>query len=911
MRTIGKLFLLDWRRLIKSPPAFLLVLALVVIPSLYCWFNVWALWDPYSNTQDLTVAVYSDDQAATFNHQKVAIGSQLMTELHHNKKLGWRFVHSKQAVVEGVRSGKYYAGIVVPQSFSKDLLTIVDGKVKKPELDYYVNEKVNAIAPKITASGATTLQSTISTQFVDTVAKTLMTEFNKAGIQLDDNLPLIRRFASLVTKTNDQLPTIESYLNEVETVRSQLPGIQKKLDDANAMASYLPEVNQMATKLTKANDYLPLADEAGQLAVQVRGKLPEVTNAGRQLQLVNANFSQLESGVQKALVVTHQGLKAIDSVDGTLPDLTNFGKQAQAAVKTTKSQVLPQVESSLTIVQNATTAGLTLIQTANTRLSQDLATINTQLADLDDSTDTATTKQAITTLLNQMAERQNNTATTATNLAKTLQQLQASYHALHPDDNNTSLNPAIQQLQATSTVATQLASQASALAAAAPSLSTTQLRSRLASLQQTADGFAQDATALQNIGLDASVQHLIAQFKQALNAADTTLNDINTKVLPQMPSLLKNTKALLQQAQTVLTKAQQELPALKQELADANTLLNGHMQQITGGINTVAELYQNDFPTLKAKLKAATAFVNNDLPGIEKELTTSLDLANTKMPVLASGLDDAHQLIRDDWPTLKTAIQKSAAAIKAGEQNVDLSALLKLLRRDAGKEANFLANPVTLHEKDLYPIPTYGSQSAPFYLALCIWVGALLLGAILITEYHLPEALQAATVKQQYIARWLTFVGLGMCQGLIAALGNLFLIGTYVVNKPLYLLFAMGLAAVFVSILYSLIALFGNIGKGIGIIILVLSISGAGGNFPVVLSGKFFQMINPWLPFTYAVNALRETVGGIYWPNLISDLWHLALFGIVFFFGGLLLKEPIRPLIDKMHAITKKSKIME
>lgn len=233
MKNIGKLFTLDWRRLVKSPPAFLLVLALVVIPSLYCWFNVWALWDPYSNTQALTVAVYSQDQATTFNDKKIAIGSELVNQLHKNKKLGWRFVDSKQAVTEGVRSGKYYAGIVVPKSFSKDLLTIVQGKVQKPKLDYYVNEKINAIAPKITASGASTLQSTISTQFVDTVAKTLMTEFNKAGIQLDNNLPMIRRFASLVTNTNKQLPTIESYLKEVETVRAQVPELQQKLKTAN------------------------------------------------------------------------------------------------------------------------------------------------------------------------------------------------------------------------------------------------------------------------------------------------------------------------------------------------------------------------------------------------------------------------------------------------------------------------------------------------------------------------------------------------------------------------------------------------------------------------------------------------------------------------------------------------------
>ncbi|KMO60246.1 hypothetical protein PZ02_09935, partial [Lacticaseibacillus rhamnosus] len=91
----------------------------------------------------------------------------------------------------------------------------------------------------------------------------------------------------------------------------------------------------------------------------------------------------------------------------------------------------------------------------------------------------------------------------------------------------------------------------------------------------------------------------------------------------------------------------------------------------------------------------------------------------------------------------------------------------------------------------------------------------------------------------------------------------------------------------------------------------VLSISGAGGNFPVVLSGKFFQMINPWLPFTYAVNLLRETVGGIYWPNLWVDVAALLAFGIIFFLLGLFLKAPIHPWIERMNEKTRESKIIE
>ena len=910
MRNIGKLVALDWKRIVKSPFAFLLIAALVIIPSLYCWFNVWALWDPYSNTQDLTVAVYSADQPATFRDQKIAVGDELMDQLKHNKQLGWRFVDSKKAVQEGVKSGKYYAGVVVPKHFSTDLLSFVDGKIHKSKLDYYVNEKINAIAPKITSTGASTLQNTISDEFVATVAKTLVKTFNKAGIKLDQNLPMIRRFASLVTNTNDQLPTIEKYLAEVDDLQGKMPAIRAKLQMANEIAGYLPEVNQMAQKLTAANGYLPMVQDAGELPTAVKSKLPEVQQAGAQLNTVVTNFDQLESGVSQAVKVTDQGITVINQVDGTLPALTDFGQKAQAAVGTTKDEVLPKISTALDVVQNATDAGLTLIAAANTSLSADLTTLQNQLQQLDNNQDKAAVKQAMVERVTALAKLQGKVADNATRLAEMLERVQASLNK-HTGKDDQILAGAIAQLKEVAATATAVKDGAEALAQDMPTLSTSEIQARLGALAKTADQFAATADALKALDIGTSVKQVLNDFKAALEDASTTLATINNQILPELPSLLSGTKDLLTQAHSFLVKAQQQLPALKQELTDANTLLNGHMNLITSGVTTVADLYQNDFPSLKAKLTKATDFINQDLPGIEKDLTNTLALANEKMPQLQSGLDDAHTFIKNDWPTLKDAIQKGAAAIKKGEKSVDLSQLIKLLRRDATKEAGFLAKPVELKQQSFYAIPTYGSQSAPFYLALCIWVGALLLGAILVTEYQLPATLSDATVKQMYVARWLTFVGLGMLQGLIAALGNLFLIGTYVVDKPLYLLFSMMLSVVFVSILYMLISLFGNIGKGIGIIILVLSISGAGGNFPVVLSGKFFQMINPWLPFTYAVNLLRETVGGIYWPNLWLDLAVLAVFGISFFLLGLFLKEPIHPWIEKMHTITRRSKIIE
>lgn len=911
MKAIIRLYTLDWRRIFKSIPATLLLLALVIIPSLYCWFNVWALWDPYANTQSLKVAVYSADQPAKVMDKQVAIGDQLITQLRSNNKLGWQFADSKQAVREGVKIGKYYAGIVVPKSFSKDLTSFINGTITKPQLDYYVNEKINAIAPKITATGAATLQTTIADEFTNTVAKTVVTTMNKAGIELDKNVPVINRFSDLILSTNKQLPTIEGYLDQVQSLRGDLPKLKQKLAVANDLAKQLPMVDAMAQKLVGAQAYLPMVEEAGALAGKVNQKVPEIKAAGNQLNTVVTHFGDLESGLTKTLAVTDKSLNALTKVDQALPNLQQFGEDSQQVVTTTKAELLPQVQTAFDTVHTGIDAGLTLLINANHTAAADMATLNNQLAALQTSPTVQTVKTEMAAELTRLSERQAKAATVAASMAKVLTQLQAAHQRLTGDDS-TRLAGAIDHLNRLALLATTFSNQAKALASDIPSLSTGEIQKRLGTLQQTANQFGDLANQLQSLNLATSVSQVLTELDTALGAASTTLSDINLDILPALPGLSKDMQTLLKQAQAALLTVQNQLPQVKQELTDANQLLNGNMDLITNGINTVTDLYQNDYPALKEKLAVASAFIQQDLPGIEQDATTALALANDKLPVLEAGLNDADKLIKTDWPTLKQGIIKGAAAITKAKKTVNLSDLMALLRKDAGKEASFLANPVKLNQEALYPIPTYGSQSAPFYLALCIWVGALLLGAIVMTEHHhLPDELAATKPWQRYIARWLTFVTLGLGQAMIAALGNLYLIGTYVVEKPLYVLLSMGLSVVFVTILYTLIALLGNVGKGVGIILLVLSISGAGGNFPVILSGKFFQFINPLLPFTYAVDMLRETTGGIYWPNMWVNLLALAGFGIAFFLLGVFLKGPIRPWIEKLHAWTQKSQIIE
>ena len=137
----------------------------------------------------------------------------------------------------------------------------------------------------------------------------------------------------------------------------------------------------------------------------------------------------------------------------------------------------------------------------------------------------------------------------------------------------------------------------------------------------------------------------------------------------------------------------------------------------------------------------------------------------------------------------------------------------------------------------------------------------------------------------------------------------MFLLGVYVKNPVYSVLFAVLVALAFMMIVYVLVALFGTVGKGIAIIILVLSISGGGGNYPIQVSGKFFQAVNPWLPFTHAVNLLRESAGGIYRPNASGDIIIMIVLFVVFGILGTWAYPLLQPHLTKLTKVAHESKI--
>ena len=193
MKNVLKIYKRDIKSIISSYVTLIIVVGISCLPALYAWFNIQAGWDPYSKTKGLLVAVVNLDTGSKLKDTKVNIGNDLVKKLKTNESIGWTFVNESEAT-EGVKYGKYYASFVIPKDFSKDFLSITSYTDPiKAKLIYTVNEKENAVAPKITGSGATSLQEQITQTFIETASETLFTYLNQVGVDLAKDKPKLEK----------------------------------------------------------------------------------------------------------------------------------------------------------------------------------------------------------------------------------------------------------------------------------------------------------------------------------------------------------------------------------------------------------------------------------------------------------------------------------------------------------------------------------------------------------------------------------------------------------------------------------------------------------------------------------------------------------------------------------------------
>lgn len=212
MKKSFRIFRRDLSRLLHNRAAVLVTIGVCLLPSLYAWFNIAANIDPYGNTSGIRIAVADKDTGASSQNLSLNAGQEILDNLKKNNQLGWVFT-SEQEAIAGVKSGTYYASIIIPEDFSRSLLSILSGTLKTPKLDYYINEKANAIAPKITGTGASTIQEEINSTFSAVASESVSAVLQKSAGDFSASLYATNSsINALLTKTETNLQSYEKLL---------------------------------------------------------------------------------------------------------------------------------------------------------------------------------------------------------------------------------------------------------------------------------------------------------------------------------------------------------------------------------------------------------------------------------------------------------------------------------------------------------------------------------------------------------------------------------------------------------------------------------------------------------------------------------------------------------------------------
>ena len=706
----------------------------------------------------------------------------------------------------------------------------------------------------------------------------------------------IQKIKNTILSTNDNLDTIDQYTQQIVDLHGKMPDLKAKLAKANEFIDYLPEVDALGQKVVQLDDSMPTVKNQLAIIMTLQEKIPEIQNAGKQIAMIDNDFASVEQTMNEGIQEAKQGLTIIQQVQTALPDIRKLGNQANELASTTLDGAT-QLQNALPSITSSVEVTLKALQNVADSTSSIVTTIRQAIAD---GQLTDEEKAKIDSLVKAYQASVPQQQEAIGNLIDFLQKAQESA-------GNNEFDATIKNLQDLSALLGDISTRLGKVNEFVQAGDISSIEAYLDQIDALAKNISGLVGQINVPDITAKVQSVLTQLIATIKNAQGLLTKAQAI---DFESLLSSTSKTVSNAITLLEKYQKEMPAIKQEVHDANIMLNGNMNTIVNAINKGASLYQNDLPVVEQKLDKAADFVKNDYPGIRKDLTETLGTVNEKMPDLEKALNQANDLIVNDWPGIKTGIRKAADAIRKGEKEVDLGEIVKLLKLDATKESDFLTQPVEVQENAIYPIANNGSASTPFYTALCLWVGAVLFSSVAVTGFHLEGKDKLLYSKrEQFSARMLTFIVMGLGQSLIVTLGNYFGLGVDVRNPVYSVLFALLIAITFMIMVYVLVALFGNIGKGIAIIILVLSISGGGGNYPIQVSGKFFQAINPYLPFTHAVNLLRESAGGIYWPNAWLAIIILVAVSIVFLVAGLIFFPHLEKTSKKISEMTQRSHI--
>ena len=713
VNNVWTIFKHDLKHLGKNAISWVVVIGLVVIPSLYAWFCIYAFWDPYNHTEHLKVAVASVDEGyeSSLIPIQINIGKEVLDQLRDNPQMDWVFVSRKEAI-EGVRSGKYYAALVIPKDFSRNLLSILSNDVTSAKILYYINEKENAIAAKVSNQGATTIQRTIDESVAETASSVALNTLETISDIVNDE-----DIDALADNLSQQLQSISDELNSSADIIDNLCNINVSLDN-----------------LLKATD--DLLTEVGSNA----------SAAVQDMESIDVSFDTMEND--------------LNQINGKIDTVLQNTGQAYNAVNDAAGQYLRDMNT-------------------------DAVTISSSLNTFADR---------VQTIIGRYQELQRNVQ----NLADAL-----------PEEMNVS--------------------------------------------RGILNGLA--------VSLDRSIRQQV-QIHDTLTNAASDLTETSSDALRYQKELSDYISRCSQDTQNLRGRFQNEIKPEILSLGDSLSRTKESVSSVKEGLD--------------ASVTSVRAFA---------------DTVSGQMDQLNQNLASTRDLLRGASDKISSILQQIQEDDGTGKQEL----LKRLLSNDTGTVSNYFSSVVKLDSHIIYPVENFGTAMTPFYTGLAIWVGAIILVAML--KVDVSEKILALLNQpknwQLYLGRFGVFLLLSLLQSLLASAGDLFFLGVKCVHPLLFLLTCLYIGLVFVTLIYTLTASFGNIGKAVAVILLVFQVAGSGGTLPIEMTPSFFHIFYPLLPMTHAMGALRECVAGMYGNDYYTELWILSIYIWISLIMGLILRNPM------------------
>lgn len=412
---------------------------------------------------------------------------------------------------------------------------------------------------------------------------------------------------------------------------------------------------------------------------------------------------------------------------------------------------------------------------------------------------------------------------------------------------------------------------------------TSQLRDRIGNLADNLDRFNQ---MLPKPGV------VISDFVSKLDALESALDE-NIRRLQNIKDDLASGSIAVEEA---VSQASDLISSVVNSVNDAwNAYNNGVGTALESTADQVGKTLDDSYSLLQS--------LSSLIPQVDGVLGSVRSMG----PVGSETVERYKKIIQDT----QSLLEKETGDLRALSEDEQLQEVLQFIRQDVEKQSTFLSHPVEMETNRLYPVANYGSGMSPFYTTLAIWVGCLLMMAMIspINEKGL-EAYPEARLTPMYLSRLWLYQIVSMFQSAIIGLGDLLILHVDCRHPVLFVLLCILIGQIFTIFVFSLVFTFSAIGKAMAIIVLVLQIAASGGTFPIEMTPAFFQLIHPLLPFTYCIGAMREICFGVYWPSLLQDLVMMAILPIVSLAVVVVFGPALRRFVEFFEHSMKKSGLM-